>query len=41
MNSGAPTVTPRLRRDEYKWRMAYIRDILSHAEYDEKDWSRA
>jgi mRNA interferase HigB len=22
----------------YKWRMVYIRHILSHAEYDEKDW---
>jgi mRNA interferase HigB len=23
---------------KYKWRMVYIRRILSHAEYDEKDW---
>ena len=22
----------------YKWRMVYIRQILSHAEYDEKEW---
>ena len=22
----------------YKWKMVYIRQILSHAEYDEKDW---
>ena len=22
----------------YKWRTVYIRRILSHAEYDEKDW---
>ena len=22
----------------YKWRMVYIRRILSHAEYDEKEW---
>lgn len=23
---------------KYQWRMVYIRRILSHAEYDEKDW---
>jgi mRNA interferase HigB len=23
---------------KYKWRMVYIRRILSRAEYDEKDW---
>jgi len=23
---------------KYKWRMVYIRRILSHAEYDEKGW---
>ncbi len=23
---------------KYKWRMIYIRRILSHAEYDEKGW---
>jgi len=23
---------------KYKWRMVYIRRILSHAEYDEKEW---
>jgi mRNA interferase HigB len=23
---------------KYKWRMVYIRHILSHAEYDEKEW---
>ena len=22
----------------YKWRMVYIRRILSHSEYDKKDW---
>jgi len=22
----------------YKWRMVYIRDILSHAQYDDKEW---
>ena len=25
---------------KYKWRMVYIRGILSHAEYDEKDWQK-
>jgi mRNA interferase HigB len=25
---------------KYRWRMIYIRHILSHAEYDEKDWQR-
>ena len=25
---------------KYKWRMVYIRRILSHAEYDEKGWQR-
>lgn len=24
----------------YKWRMVYIRCILSHAEYDEKEWQK-
>ena len=24
----------------YKWRMVYIRRILSHAEYDRKDWCK-
>jgi mRNA interferase HigB len=23
---------------KYKWRMVYIRRILSHAEYDEREW---
>ena len=23
---------------KYEWRMVYIRRILSHAEYDQKDW---
>jgi mRNA interferase HigB len=23
---------------KYRWRMVYIRRILSHAEYDQKDW---
>jgi mRNA interferase HigB len=23
---------------KYEWRMVYIRRILSHAEYDEKEW---
>ena len=25
---------------KYKWRMVYIRRILSHAEYDEKGWQK-
>ena len=25
---------------KYRWRMVYIRHILSHAEYDEKEWLR-
>jgi len=25
---------------KYKWRMVYIRRILSHAEYDGKDWQK-
>ena len=25
---------------KHKWRMVYIRRILSHAEYDEKDWQK-
>ena len=25
---------------KYRWRMVYIRRILSHAEYDEKEWQR-
>ena len=23
---------------KYKWKMVYIRHILSHADYDQKDW---
>jgi len=23
---------------KYKWRLVYIRRILSHAEYDEREW---
>jgi len=26
---------------KYKWRMVYIRRILSHAEYGQKDWQRS
>ena len=26
---------------KYKWRMVYIRRILSHADYDEKEWQRS
>jgi len=25
---------------KYKWRMVYIRCILSHAEYDQKEWQK-
>ena len=25
---------------KYKWKMIYIRHILSHAEYDEKEWQK-
>ena len=25
---------------KYAWRMVYIRQILSHAEYDEKEWQK-
>jgi len=25
---------------KYKWRMVYIRRILSHAEYDQKEWQQ-
>jgi mRNA interferase HigB len=25
---------------KYRWRMVYIRRILSHAEYDEKGWQK-
>jgi len=25
---------------KYKWRMVYVRAILSHAEYDEKGWQK-
>jgi mRNA interferase HigB len=25
---------------KYKWRMVYVRAILSHAEYDEKVWQK-
>jgi mRNA interferase HigB len=26
---------------KYSWRMVYIRRILSHAEYDGKEWQRS
>ncbi len=26
---------------KYKWRMIYIRNILSHAEYDEREWQKS
>jgi mRNA interferase HigB len=26
---------------KYKWRMVYIRRILSHAEYDGKEWQKS
>jgi len=26
---------------KYKWRMVYIRRILSHAEYDRKEWQES
>ena len=26
---------------KYKWRMVYVRRILSHAEYDAKGWEKA
>jgi len=26
---------------KYKWRMVYVRHILSHAEYDEKEWQQS
>ncbi|HKV46964.1 MAG TPA: type II toxin-antitoxin system HigB family toxin [Candidatus Acidoferrales bacterium] len=25
---------------KYKWKMVYIRAILSHAEYDDKEWQK-
>ena len=25
---------------KYRWRMVYIRRILSHADYDEKEWQK-
>jgi mRNA interferase HigB len=25
---------------KYKWKMVYIRRILSHSEYDKKDWQK-
>ena len=25
---------------KYKWKMVYIRQILSHAEYDDKEWKK-
>jgi mRNA interferase HigB len=25
---------------KYRWKMVYIRCILSHAEYDQKDWRK-
>ncbi len=26
---------------KYKWRMVYVRHIVSHAEYDEKEWQKS
>lgn len=26
---------------KFKWKMVYIRHILSHAEYDQKEWEKA
>jgi len=26
---------------KYKWRMVYIRGILSHAEYDQEEWQKS
>jgi len=26
---------------KYRWRMVYIRHILSHAEYDRKEWQKS
>jgi mRNA interferase HigB len=26
---------------KYKWRMVYVRHILSHVEYDEKEWQQS
>ena len=26
---------------KYKWKMVYIRHVLSHAEYDEKEWKQS
>ena len=26
---------------KYKWRMVYIRRILSHAEYDDEEWRKS
>jgi mRNA interferase HigB len=26
---------------KYKWRMVYIRRILSHVDYDEKEWQKS
>jgi|SRR5215472_6530589 len=26
---------------KYRWRMVYVRRILSHAEYDEKEWQKS
>jgi mRNA interferase HigB len=26
---------------KYKWKLVYIRRVLSHAEYDEKEWQRS
>jgi mRNA-degrading endonuclease HigB of HigAB toxin-antitoxin module len=26
---------------KYKWKMVYIRRILSHVEYDEKEWQKS
>jgi len=26
---------------KYRWRMVYIRRILGHAEYDEKEWQKS
>ena len=26
---------------KYQWKIVYIRRILSHAEYDEKEWQKS
>jgi hypothetical protein len=30
----------RLDANKYRWRMIYIRRILTHADYDEKEWQK-